>query len=120
MTYGSPNTNTTTPTGPTRLKVTSKAATNYDIYLARKDQANAVKILKMTLEERAKNTDKNYIPKQQEFVDWALRSEYHDRETVTEAKLLSFLEEEVIRRPLRRRGKRALAVDDVGLDEQVL
>jgi hypothetical protein len=34
--------------------------------------------------------------------------------------LLSFLEEEVIRRPLRRRGKRSLAADDIGLDEQVL
>jgi hypothetical protein len=85
-----PPTPPTSPIRPTRLKLTSKAANNHDIRLARKDQANAAKILEMTLEARAKNTDKNYIPKQQEFVDWALRSDYNDRDTVTEAKLLSF------------------------------
>jgi hypothetical protein len=42
------------------------------------------------LERRPKNTTKNYVPKQQEFIDWALRSDYNDRDTVTEAKLLSF------------------------------
>lgn len=58
----------------TRLKLTHKAAIGYDIYLACKDQANATKILEMMLEARARNTDKNYIPKQQEFIAWALRS----------------------------------------------
>jgi hypothetical protein len=74
----------------------------------------------MTLKARAKNTDKNYIPKQQEFINWALRSNYNDHDTVTEAKLLSFLEEEVIHRSLRKKGKKALAADEVDLDEQVL
>jgi hypothetical protein len=103
-----------------KLKLTHKAATSNDIYLARRDQANAARILEMTLEARARNTDKNYVPKQEEFIAWALRSNYHDRETVTEAKLLSFLEEEVIHRPLRRRGRKALAAEEIELDEQVL
>ena len=103
-----------------RLKLTNKAAVRHDIFLAHKDQANAEKILKMRLEARPKNTDKNYIPKQDEFIAWALESNYPDRDTVTETKLMSFLEEQVIHRPLRRRGKKALAAEEVELDEQVL
>lgn len=39
---------------------------------------------------------------------------------MTEAKLLSFLEDEVVHRGLRRRGKSSLADDDIELDVQVL
>jgi len=64
----------------TRLKITHKAAAavataasiityNHDIYLKDKDNANAAKILEMTLNIRAKNTAKNYKPKQKEFSD---------------------------------------------------
>ena len=88
--------NNITNSSPIRLRLTHNAAISHDIYLARRDQANAAKILDMTLEARAKNTDKNYGLKQQEFITWALKSNYYDCETVTEAKLLSFLEEEVI------------------------
>src|SRR4051794_35805916 len=103
-----------------RLKLTNNAARSHDILLTCKDQANTVKILQMMLEARAKNTDKNYILKQREFIAWALESNYPDCETVTETKLMSFLEERVIHRPLRRRGKKALATEDIELDEQVL
>ena len=103
------------PHRPTRLKVTYKAATNHDIYLVNKDHANAAKINKMTLEARAKNTQKGYIPKQQEFIAWTRKSNYLDGETVTEIKLLSFLEEEVIHRPLRKRGKMALTAEEIEL-----
>jgi hypothetical protein len=100
--------------------LTNKAAIGHDIYLANRDSNNAAKILEMTLKARAKNTNTNYIPKQQEFVTWALKSGYHDRETVTEAKILSFLEEEVIHRSLRRRGKKSLAAADVPVEKQHL
>jgi Centromere DNA-binding protein complex CBF3 subunit, domain 2/Transcriptional activator of glycolytic enzymes len=114
-------TSPTGPTGPpTRLRLTNKAAIDHDLFLSRRDQANAVSILEMTLKARAKNTDKNYIPKQQEFIDWTIKSNYHDRDTVTEAKLLSFLNEEVVHRSLRKKGKKALAADEVELDDQVL
>ncbi len=64
----------------TRLKITHKAAAaaattvsiiiyNHDIYLKNKDNANAAKILEITLNTRAKNTAKNYKPKQKEFSD---------------------------------------------------
>jgi hypothetical protein len=119
MKHRSPN---SSPRGPIRLKLTTKAANDIenDIRIRDKDHANVAELLKMTLEARAKNTDKNYIPKQQEFVDWALKSKCNDRDTVTEDKLLSFLKEEVIVRPLRTRGKKSLAADEVELDEQVL
>jgi hypothetical protein len=117
----SPTSPTTGPTRPpTRLRLTNKAAIDHDLFLSRRDQANAVSILEMTLQARAKNTDKNYIPKQQEFIDWTIKSNYHDRDTVTEAKLLSFLNEEVVHRSLRKKGKKALAADEVELNDQVL
>jgi hypothetical protein len=83
-------------TATTKLKLTNKAAISHDTFLAQKDQANAARIPKMTLKARAKNTNKNYILKQKEFIAWALKSEYFDRDIVTEAKLMSFLKEEVI------------------------
>jgi len=115
----------------TRLKITYKAAAgaagaagtstyNRDIYLTDKDNANAAKILEMTLKARAKNTAKNYEPKQNEFSDWALNCGYSDRDTVTEAKLLSFLQDEVVNRPLRKKSKTALAAADVDLEDQIL
>ena len=52
------------PHRPTRLKLTYKAATNHDIYLASKDQANTAKISKIILEARGKNRDKGYILEQ--------------------------------------------------------
>jgi Centromere DNA-binding protein complex CBF3 subunit, domain 2/Transcriptional activator of glycolytic enzymes len=98
----------------------STSTYNRDIHLTDKDNANAIKILEMTLKARAKNTAKNYDPKQREFSDWALSRGYSDRDTVTEAKLLSFLQDEVVNRPLRKRGKKSLAAADVDLEDQIL
>src|SRR5258708_24425527 len=106
MSPASPTTSLTGLTGPlTRLRLTNKAAIDHDLFLARRDQANAVSILEMTLQARAKNTDKNYILKQQEFINWTIKSDYHDRDTVTKAKLLSFLNKEVVHRALQKKGK---------------
>ena len=111
-----------------RLKITHKAAVaaataasiiiyNHDIYLKDKDNANAAKILEITLNIRAKNTAKNYKSKQKEFSDWALNCGYADGDTVTEAKLLSFLQENVVNRPLRKKGRKALAADEIDLED---
>ena len=74
----------------------------------------------MTLNARAKNTAKNYKPKQKEFSDQALNYGYADGDTVTEAKLLSFLQENVINRPLRKKGRKALTADEIDLEDQML
>ena len=44
-------------------------AINHSISLTQRDEENAKEIREMALQARAKNTDKNYIPKQQEFID---------------------------------------------------
>ena len=105
---------------PKKLTLTYKAAWNHDLALTRRDKGNIAKIRETTLMARARNTEKNYKPKQAEFIAWALKCDYQDRDTVTEAKLLSFLEEEVVHRPLRKKRKKALAADEIGLDQQVL
>jgi hypothetical protein len=56
---------------------------------------------------RPKNTMSAYEPKQREFRRFCQRKQYQDGETVTEDKLLLFLVEEVVDRPLRLRSRKA-------------
>ena len=56
---------------------------------------------------RPKNTIKEYQPKQVEFRQFCERKQYLDRDTVTEDKLLLFLQECVVNRPLRTKSRTA-------------
>lgn len=70
-------------------------------------RANAQNILTMIKAARPKNTSSAYEPKQEEFRRFCQRKQYQDGETVTEDKLLLFLVEEVVDRPLRSRSRKA-------------
>ena len=70
-------------------------------------RANAQNILTMIKAARPKNTSSVYEPKQEEFQRFCRRKQYQDGETVTEDKLLLFLVEEVVNRPLRSRSRKA-------------
>jgi hypothetical protein len=94
------------------LKITYRAAIEQDIFLANRDEANTAEIREMTIKSRAKNTSNNYNPKQQEFSNWAHEMGYRDGDTVTEAKLMSFLVDRVVHRPLRKKKKHAVTVLD--------
>jgi len=105
--------------GPRRLKITRQATTNaaadHQIFLANRDLANTANMREMTLKVRPKNTTNNYVPKQQEFIDWTREMGYADGDTVTEAKMMSFLTDRVVNRPLRKKKKKqenAITVDD--------
>lgn len=67
-------------------------------------RANAHAIQAVISESRAKNTSAAYTPKQNEFRAFCRRKGYVDGETVTEQKMLLFLVEDIVPRPLRRRG----------------
>ncbi|KAL2140333.1 hypothetical protein VTI28DRAFT_3977 [Corynascus sepedonium] len=67
-------------------------------------RANAQNILSMIHEHRPKNTSLAYEPKQREFQDFCRRKQYQDGDTVTEDKLLLFLVEDVVNRPLKTRS----------------
>jgi hypothetical protein len=56
---------------------------------------------------RPKNTTSAYEPKQEEFRQFYQRKQYQDCKTVTEDKLLLFLVEEVVHRPLRSQSRKA-------------
>ena len=64
---------------------------------------------------RPKNTTSAYEPKQEEFRQFCRQKQYQDGETVTEDKLLLFLVEEVVYRPLRSRSRKA--AEDTPLSE---
>jgi len=49
---------------------------------------------------RPKNTHKAYKPKQKEFRKWCDGKQFHDKDTVTEHKLLLFIINEVVNQPL--------------------
>ncbi|KAK4095870.1 hypothetical protein N658DRAFT_437330, partial [Parathielavia hyrcaniae] len=51
--------------------------------------------------ERPMTTKRAYVPKQAEFRDFCRARGFQDGDTVTESKLLLFLEKEVVHRPLR-------------------
>ena len=70
-------------------------------------RANSQNILTMIRAARSKNTTSAYEPKQQEFRRFCQQKQYQDGETVTEDKLLLFLVEEVVHRPLRLRSRKA-------------
>lgn len=78
-------------------------------------RANALSILNTIRGARPQNTALSYDSKQEEFRQFCLKKQYHDGDTVTEDKLLLFLVEEVVHRPLRVRSKKAAA--EVPLEE---
>src|SRR6266513_1518118 len=53
-----------------------------------------------------KNTHKAYKPKQKEIRKWYDRKQFHDKDTVTENKLLLFITSEVANRPLRTKSRK--------------
>ena len=59
------------------------------------------------VQSRPKNTQLVYLPKQKEFGDFCREQQFRDGETVTEKKLLLFLNKKVIGRPLKRRSQKA-------------
>ena len=70
-------------------------------------RTNSQNILSMIRASRPKNTASAYEPKQEEFRQFCRRKQYQDGETVTEDKLLLFLVDEVVHRPLRSRSQKA-------------
>ena len=70
-------------------------------------RTNSQNILSMIRASRPKNTASAYEPKQEEFRQFCRRKQYQDGETVTEDKLLLFLVDEVVHRPLRSRSQNA-------------
>ncbi|KAK4239207.1 hypothetical protein C8A03DRAFT_14388, partial [Achaetomium macrosporum] len=70
-------------------------------------RANSQNVLSLIRAARPKNTTSAYEPKQKEFRQFCQRKQYQDGETVTEEKLLLFLVEEVVDRPLRLRSRKA-------------
>ena len=77
-------------------------------------------MLEATQQARAANTTRAYEPKQKEFITWATQHGHRDHDTVTEEKLISFLKDEVVNRPLKRRKKKVLAVTEASLESQRL
>ncbi|EDN10718.1 predicted protein [Histoplasma mississippiense (nom. inval.)] len=59
------------------------------------------KALALALQNRSKNTNKQYLPKQREWRDFCKETGFEDGEMVTERKLVWFLEEKVLCRPLQ-------------------
>jgi Centromere DNA-binding protein complex CBF3 subunit, domain 2 len=96
------------------------AAIHHDNSLKQKDRANLVEMLEETQQARDINTKRAYEPKQVEFITWATQRGYRDHNTVTEEKLISFLKDEVVNRPLRRRKNKALVAHEVDLKGQWL
>ncbi|KAK4206867.1 short-chain dehydrogenase, partial [Rhypophila decipiens] len=70
-------------------------------------RTNAQNILTMIKAARPKNTVSAYEPKQEEFRRFCRRKQYQDADTVTEDKLLLFLVEDVVNRPLRSKSRKA-------------
>ena len=70
-------------------------------------RVNAQSIFSLIREARPKNTISAYEPKQEEFRRFCWQKEYLDGDTVTEEKLLFFLVEDVVNRPLRSHSQRA-------------
>ena len=70
-------------------------------------RTNSQNILAMIRASRPKNTASAYEPKQEEFRQFCRQKHYQDGETVTEDKLLLFLVDKVVHRPLRSRSRKA-------------
>ena len=70
-------------------------------------RANSRNVLSTIHMARPHNTTKEYKPKQVEFTQFCERKQYQDRDTVTEDKLLLFLQECVVNRPLRTKSRTA-------------
>jgi hypothetical protein len=70
-------------------------------------RTNARNILSTIHMARPYNTTKEYKPKQVEFTQFCEHKQYQDRDTVTEDKLLLFLQECVVNRPLRTKSRMA-------------
>jgi hypothetical protein len=112
---------------PARLKTAHQAAATavagHQIFLVNRDLVNTANMCEMTTHVRAKNTTNNYVPKQQEFINWTREMGYADGDTVTEAKMMSFLTDEVVHRPLRKKKKKNVVTvvdEESGQSIQVL
>ncbi|CCE31025.1 uncharacterized protein CPUR_04876 [Claviceps purpurea 20.1] len=62
--------------------------------------------LNLTQTNRPKNTSRNYDPIAKEWREWCSRHHYEDGDLVHERKLVRFMTEEVINRPLRKPKKK--------------
>jgi len=93
--------------GQQKTRTTIAAAPERAIINNAELRANAQNILTMIKAARPKNTATAYEPKQEEFRRFCRRKQYQDGETVTEDKLLLFLVEDVVNRPLRSRSRKA-------------
>jgi hypothetical protein len=94
---------------PKQLSSTSRLRINisHDIINGADLQTNALQIVEETRAARPQNTVRNYAPKQLEFKAWCEQRQFSDRDTVTEQKLLLFLKEKVVDRPLRHKSHKA-------------
>jgi hypothetical protein len=64
--------------------------------------------------ERAEATNKSYDKPQQEYREWCIKHGFADGESVTEKKLLLFLDECVVDRPIRRSRYKKARTDEQG------
>lgn len=72
--------------------------------------ANSVADIQKLIERsRPANTNQAYRPKQVQFERFCQRKQYYDGTAVTEPKMLLFLAEEVVNRPLQRRSRKLTA-----------
>ncbi|KAM7214748.1 hypothetical protein V8F06_009913, partial [Rhypophila decipiens] len=69
-------------------------------------RANARNVHQLIQQGRPQNTTIAYEPKKREFQDFCASKQYHDRDTVTEDKLLLFPVERVVQRPLRGKSQK--------------
>jgi hypothetical protein len=60
----------------------------------------------MKKDSRPPNTRDAYGPRQKEWREWCLRKRFADGEIVTEAKMLAFLDQEVVGRVVRTQPKK--------------
>jgi len=68
--------------------------------------ATKLKYITMRKEFRPANTQDAYSPRQKEWREWCARKRYADGEIVTEGKMMTFLDQEVIGRAVRTKVKK--------------
>jgi len=81
---------------------------NVTLLITREQNATS-RVIERVNNAKAAGTKAVYDSKQLEFLDWCRLNYPHEeftKETVTETKLLTFLEEEVIGRPPRKKGRK--------------
>jgi hypothetical protein len=63
----------------------------------------------MKKDSRPPNTRDAYGPRQKEWREWCLRKRFADGELVTEAKMVAFLDQEVVGRVVRTQPKKSVS-----------